>query len=546
MVVVDGERLTREEVVRVARFGEPVVLADEARRRVAASRRVVEELVARGEAVYGVTTGVGELRKVRIPPEDAEALQRNLIRSHASGVGPSLPPEGVRALMLLRINALARGFSGIRIETLDALVAMLNLDLLPVVPVQGSVGASGDLAPLAHVALALMGEGEVDWRGRRAPAGEQLRLAGLEPVTLQAKEGLALINGTQFMTGIGILVSWDGDRLLDAADAAAALTMEALGANRAAFHPFIHGLRPHRGQRMTARRILELTRGSCRLDTPQAAARVQDAYSLRCVPQVHGASRDALEYVARVLEIEANSVTDNPLVVAPDAAERLWNDLPSEEADAWGPDFCVDGPGLVLNGGNFHGQPVAIALDLAAVALAEVASISERRIERLVNPHLSGLPPFLAPDSGLHSGYMVAQYAAAALVSENKSLAHPASVDSIPTSANQEDHVSMGPIAARHAAQILENARRVVAVELLCAAQAVDLSGGPAGLGQGTRAVYEAIRAHVPPLGEDRPLQPEIEQVAELVRRGVLGALDGWEAPCPDRPGAASVSRGGS
>ncbi|BAS26116.1 histidine ammonia-lyase [Limnochorda pilosa] len=522
-MVVDGEHLTREDVVRVARLGETVVLAEEARRRVERSRRVVEDLIARGETVYGVTTGVGELREVRIPPEDVEALQRNVVRSHASGVGPPLPPEAVRALILLRINALARGLSGIRPETLEKLVAMLNLDLLPLVPSQGSVGASGDLAPLAHVALALMGEGEATWRGRKATAGELLREAGLEPARLQAKEGLALINGTQFMTGIGILVSWDGDRLLEAADGAAALTLEALGANRAAFHPFVHALRPHPGQVETARRILQLTRGSHRLDSPQAAARVQDAYSLRCVPQVHGASRDALAYVARVLELEACSVTDNPLVIPPEAMEDLRDRSAADGGPGpWEMERSDPGSGLVLNGGNFHGQPVAIAMDLAAIALAEVASISERRIERLVNPHLSGLPPFLSPNGGLNAGYMVAQYAAAALVSENKSLAHPASVDSIPTSANQEDHVSMGSIAARHAAQVLENARRVVAVELLCAAQAVDLSGGPDGLGEGSRAVYREVRENVPSLQEDRPLREEIEEMAERIALGVF------------------------
>jgi histidine ammonia-lyase len=493
MVLLDGRTLQPEDVERVVR-GELAELSQEARQRMEASRVWVERIVQERRAVYAVSTGVGNLCTVAIPAEDVRALQRNIVRSHAAGVGPPLQEEAVRAMLLLRANALASGYSGVRPVVVDTLLQMLNCGVHPVVPEQGSLGASGDLAPLAHLALVVMGEGEAFFQGERLPGGEALRRAGIPPIVLEPKEGIALINGTQFMSALGTLFLLEAERLVTIADAAGALTIEALRGMDTPFDPQLQHVRPHPGQAQTAEHLRTLLSGSQRV-VREGYARVQDAYSLRCIPQVHGAARDMLRFLRGVLQIEINSATDNPLV------------FPAE--------------GVVLSGGNFHGQPVAVALDAAAMAVASVGAMSERRIERLLNPHLSGLPPFLAKQSGLHSGYMLAQYTAAALVSENKVLAHPASVDSIPTSANQEDFVSMGAHAARKAVQILRNVQQIVGIELVLAAQAVDLD--PQGsLGQGTRAVYDAVRASIPPLEEDRVLSCDLRQALELVRSGAL------------------------
>ncbi len=493
MVLLDGVSLRPEDVGRVVQ-GEPVELSALARERMEASRTVVEHILHEGRPVYAVSTGVGKLCTVVIPAEDGRALQRNIVRSHAAGVGPVLEEDAVRAMLVLRANALASGYSGVRPIVVDTLVSMLNRRVHPVVPEQGSLGASGDLAPLAHLALVVMGEGEAFFHGERLPGGEAMRRAGIPPVALEPKEGIALINGTQFMSALGTLFLLEAERLVTVADAAGALTIEALRGTDAPFQPQLQRVRPHPGQVQTAEHLRALLSGSQRI-VREGYARVQDAYSLRCIPQVHGAARDMLSFLRGVLQIEINSATDNPLVFSED--------------------------GSVLSGGNFHGQPLATALDAAAIAVASVGAMSERRIERLLNPHLSGLPAFLVQDSGLQSGYMLAQYTAAALVSENKVLCHPASVDSIPTSANQEDFVSMGAHAARKAMQVLRNVQYVVAIELLVAAQAVDLDP-PGQLGRGARAVYEAVRTAVPMLREDRVLADDFWKVAERIREGSL------------------------
>ncbi len=496
-VRLDGRSLSIDDVVRVARGGEPVTIAPESYPRMEASRAVVEDCLRRGEPVYGVNTGFGSLAGVRIGDEDVELLQRHLVTSCCTGVGPPFPDEVVRAMLLLRANSLVAGCSGVRPVIPETLVAMLERGVLPVVPSKGSVGASGDLAPLARIALVLMGEGRARFAGRTMAGDEALLAAGIAPVRLAAKEGLSLCNGTQAMAALGALAVFDAARLLDTADVIGALTAEALEAVPDAFDERLHATRPHAGQIRTAANLRRLL-----ADSPAVLAsshgRVQDAYALRCMPQVHGASRDAVAYVRGVLETELNSVTDNPLVFAPD---------PTAPA--------------ILSGGNFHGQPLALALDFLGIAVAELASISERRVERLVNPALSGgLPAFLVRDGGLNDGFMVAHYTAAALVSENKVLAHPASVDSIPTSANQEDHVSMGTIAARHAAEILENAQTVLAIELLCACQGIELRG--CAPGPRTARAYGLLRGCVAHLDEDRPLEGDIAAALELVRGGAL------------------------
>jgi histidine ammonia-lyase len=486
-----GATLTIADVVAVAAVGARVTVAPQSRLAVLASRRFVERLVADGAQVYGITTGVGRFSTVRISPADAATLQANIVRSHAAGVGPALATESVRAMMVLRAHGLALGVSGVRPEVIDLLVECLNRGIHPVVPEQGSVGASGDLAPLAHLALALIGEGEVVVDGRRGRSGAALAAAGLAPLRLSAKEGVALVNGTQLMTGIGALAVHRARRVCALADVAGAMTLEALRGQSAAFHPRLHQARPHRGQQAAAANIVRLTHDSVLIDaTPD---RVQDAYSLRCLPQVHGAVKDAVAQCGGVIEVELNAVTDNPLL------------FPDDE--------------LVLSGGNFHGQPVALALDYLAVAMAGLGGMIERRVERLLNPALSGLPAFLARDGGLQAGLMLAQYTAAALASENKVLAHPASVDSIPTSANQEDHVSMGAAAARKAALVVGNLEQLVGIELLCAAQALEFRAG-ARLGRGTAAAYGAVRNAIPPLGDDRPLAPDLAAAAALVREG--------------------------
>ncbi len=506
-VVIDGHSLDLAKIERVAYEEATVAIAPEAGRRIEASRRTIEKVLDRGTSVYGVNTGFGRFSDVVIPPEDVARLQRNLIVSHAAGVGEPFSVPVVRAMTLLRANALALGHSGVRPVVVETLAEMLNRGVHPVVPQKGSLGASGDLAPLAHLALVALGRGEAYYQGRRVPGGETMAAAGLAPLVLEAKEGLAMINGTQAMTAVAALTLAAAQRLLDLADAAGALSLEALRGVPQAFDPRLQAVRGHPGQEASARRLRGLLEGS-RLVTRAGELRTQDAYALRCMPQVHGASRDAIGYAVGVVVREANAATDNPLI------------FPDDEA--------------IISGGNFHGQPVAIAMDLAGIALAELGSISERRIERLVNPHLSGLPAFLTRNGGLNSGFMLAQYTAAALVSEDKLLASPASVDSIPSSANQEDHVSMGTIAARKAGEILANVQTVLAIEALCAAQGVDLVverlPGGAGrtaaeyLGLGTRALYERVRAHVPGLDEDRVLADDIEAVRRVVTAGRDGS----------------------
>ncbi len=511
-VTIGDRALGLSDLEAVARRRARVVLAAEARGRMEAGRSVIDRALADGRVIYGVTTGFGRLCDVSLPPGDARTLQRNLILSHAAGVGPPFGVDVVRGMLFLRAAALAHGCSGVRPVVVDTLIEMLNRGVHPRVPQQGSLGASGDLAPLAHLALVAIGEGEaLTPEGGVVPGREAMAAAGIRPLVLEAKEGLALINGTQAMTAVLGLALVDAWRLLEAATVSASLTLEALRGVRDAFDERLAEVRPHPGQRLVARKVRELTRGS-RCMTRAGELRVQDAYSLRCVPQVHGAAADALEWATRVVETEMGSVTDNPLVL-PGGAE-------------------------VLSGGNFHGEPVAFAADLASVAVSELASISERRLARLVDPTLSeGLPAFLTPGGGLNSGFMLVQYTAASLVSENKVLAHPASVDSIPSSAGQEDHVSMGTVAARNARDIVANTARVIACELLAAAQAVDLRAGAAGfgepggdpetlaapLGEGTRRSYLEVRRQVPYAADDRVLSGAIEAVARLILEGRFG-----------------------
>jgi histidine ammonia-lyase len=496
-LVLDGASLTLEDLETVARAGRAVSLSPAAREAVARARRVVDEAVARGEVVYGVNTGFGSFADVVIPRDRLEELQLNLVRSHAAGVGEALDEAETRALMVLRANVLAKGYSGIRPETLDLLMAMINRRVHPVVPSQGSVGASGDLAPLAHLALALVGEGSCATERGTVPGADALRAAGLAPVVLQAKEGLALINGTQLMSATAGLALAEASRLAAAADVIAALTTDALKGTDVAFDPRIHAARPHPGQAASARNLRMLLSGSAIRESHRDCGKVQDAYSLRCVPQVHGAVRDALGFARRTLEIELNAGTDNPMVFAD--------------------------TGELLSGGNFHGAPVAMAADLMAIATADLGSISERRVERLVNPALSGLPPFLARDGGLNSGLMAAHISAAALASENKSLAHPASVDSIPTSANKEDHVSMGVTAARKAARAVANTRRILAVELLAACEALEFLK-PLQTSAPLQAVHRLVRQRVPAYERDRSPAPDVETLAELLRGGAVVA----------------------
>lgn len=492
-IILDGLKLTPERVMEVAVAHRKVALCGEAGERVRRCREMVEELVADGKVVYGVSTGFGKFSDVHISPQDTAKLQINLIRSHACAVGTPLPEETVRALMLLRANALAKGYSGIRPVTLQLLIACINHGVHPVVPEQGSLGASGDLAPLSHLALVLMGEGEAFYQGERLPGAEALARAGLVPIALQAKEGLALINGTQIMTSIGTLTYVKALRLAKIADAIASLTLESLRGIPEAFAEEVHLARPYPEQIGVAKNLRALLRGS-RLTTRQGEIRVQDAYSLRCLPQVHGATRQVLEYARDKLTIELNSATDNPLL------------------------FLEDGQ--VISGGNFHGQPIAFAMDFLKIGMSELANIAERRTERLVNPALSGgLPSFLSHDPGLASGLMITQYVSASLVSENKVLAHPASVDSIPSSANQEDHVSMGTTAARHAVQVVDNAAKVLAIELICAAEAAEFAGA-GGLAPATQALYAKLRALVPPVTEDRSTSGDIERTAAALLSG--------------------------
>lgn len=492
MLSINGENLSIQQVVDVVRNFHQVSLERTAAERVGRSRSLVEGILKRQEVVYGINTGFGKLADVMISGEKVAELQKNLIFSHACGVGEPLPQEVVRAIMLLRANALAKGYSGIRLETLELLLQMLNRDLIPLVYSQGSVGASGDLVPLAHMVLVMLGAGEAYYQGERMPGDIALARVGLQPITLAAKEGLALINGTQCMTGLGVLGVSDSLNLLKTADICAAMSMEALMGTPDAYDQLIHQLRPHPGQVKAAANIRLLLHDSQLVYRP-VRERVQDAYTLRCTPQVHGASKDAVSYVQEVIKCEINSATDNPLI------------FPAQ--------------GKVLSAGNFHGQPIALAMDFLGIALAELANISERRVERMVNPALSGLPPFLIKDSGINSGYMIAQYTAASLVSENKVLAHPASVDSIPTSANQEDHVSMGTIAARKMEQILRNTENVLAIELLSAVQALEFREQNL-MASATKEVYRLVRSTIPPLYQDRVIAPEIHQLREMIHSG--------------------------
>lgn len=466
------------------------MLSKNARENMERSRQVIEEILAAGRTVYGVNTGFGVFSEVTIPAEDVLRLQKNLILSHCAGVGEPLAVPMARAMMVLRANALAKGHSGIRVEVVETLLALVGGDCVPVIPSQGSVGASGDLAPLAHLAAALMGVGEVFFKGRRQPAADALRALELKPVTYQAKEGLAMINGTQAITSIGGLAVARALRLCDLADAFAAMSLDALRGTDAAFDERIHQARPHEGQITVARRMRALLMGSALRESHRDCGKVQDAYSLRCIPQVHGAVRDAIGFAARTMTIEINSASDNPLVFAEDDA--------------------------VVSGGNFHGAPVALACDIAAIALTDLASISERRIERLVNPQLSDLPPFLVREGGLNSGFMIAQVTAAALVSECKSLAHPASVDSIPTSANKEDHVSMGPIAARKLSAIVENVANVLAIEAMCAVQALEFRR-PLRSSDVLERVAGRIREVVKPWDDDRYLHPDLVAIYSIL-----------------------------
>ncbi|MFP3984780.1 MAG: histidine ammonia-lyase [Candidatus Bathyarchaeia archaeon] len=496
-VVIDGESLTIEDVVAVARHGATVSISEKAEEKVKRARKTLEQLINEEKVIYGVTTGFGALGNVTIPPEDLRQLQVNLIRSHSSGVGRPLSKDATRALMLLRANTLAKGYSGVCLKTLETLVQMINKGVHPVIPEKGSVGASGDLAPLSHMVLVMLGEGKAGFQGATVSGEEAMKKANITPITLEAKEGVALNNGTQMMTAIAALAIHDAENLLQTAEVAAALSLEALCGIVDTFDEKIHSVRPHKGQCESAKNIRNIISGSDLVKSSSEAAGTneypQDPYSLRCIPQVLGSVRDVISHVKNVVEVEINSATDNPLVFA---------------------------DGKCLSGGNFHGQPVSSAMDYLSIALATTGNFSERRTARLVDKNLSrGLPPFLIADKtkqGLQNGFMTAQYTAAALASENKSLAHPASVDSIPTSANFEDFVSMGPIAARKATEILRNTEYIVAIELLCAAQGVEFRGADR-LGKGTKMAYELLRKNVSALEEDRAVGEDIEIVRALI-----------------------------
>jgi histidine ammonia-lyase len=497
MVELDGRRLTLESIEDVALRAAPVTLTPDARQRVALARATVERGFAGGEAIYGITTGFGRLANVRIDPADAAQLQLNLVRSHAAGTGEPLSEAHVRAAQLLRAGSLAAGHSGVAPATLDLQIAMLNCGVTPLVPSQGSVGASGDLAPLAHMTLTLIGEGEAWFAGRRMPSAQALHLAGLEPVRLGAKEGLSLINGTQVMTGIAALALLRAERLLVAADVIGALSVEAFLATDGVYDARINALRPHPGQGAVADHLRALLAGSEIMLSHRACGRVQDPYSFRAIPVVHGAARDAARYVRSVIEIEAVSVTDNPLI------------FPEDDE--------------FLTGANFHGEPVALASDFLKIAMTEVASMSERRSYLLLNGEERELPLFLSRRPGLESGLMIVQYTAAALVSESKQSAFPASVDSIPTSAGQEDHVSLGTIAARVLDRVLENVEGTLACELVCALAATDFRR-PLRSGAGTARAYDAARELIPPVDADRSYAPDIAAARALIQSGALSA----------------------
>ncbi len=495
-ITIGAEGTDLKQVLEVA-GGAAVELSEEARCMIRKARAATDKVVLSGSPVYGVNTGFGRLANSIVDSDSLDLLQRNLLLSHACGTGPICSRSATRVMMFLRIASLARGRSGIREETLDQMLSILNSDIYPAVPIKGSLGASGDLAPLAHLSLPLLGEGKCVDDDEVISGAEALDRIGLKPVTLGAKEGLALINGTQTMTAFTSLAYIEACRLADAADAAAAMSLEVLLGTTKPFCRELIGLRPHRGAMETAENLLALVEGSEILISHKACSKVQDAYSLRCVPQVHGATRDALRYIESILSVELASVTDNPLLME---------------------------DGNFVSGGNFHGQPVAFAADHLSLSVAELADISERRIERLLNPDLSGLPAFLTPDPGINSGFMIAQYTAASLVSENKVLCHPASVDSIPVSGSQEDHVSMGTTAAYQALSVLENSTYVLATELVCAAQAAEFIQ-LGNHGHGTGRIYRTIREKVEPLGQDRQFSDDIDAVAEMISDGVFSEI---------------------
>lgn len=494
-IYLDGEKLTLEQVQEVSERKARIRIHPSVKDKVKKSRDFVEKALRQGEKIYGVTTGFGMLCDQLINLPQIEELQRNLIRSHSVGVGPFFDEVSTRAIMVLRANVIAKGYSGVRMEILRCLTEMVNKGVHPLIPEQGSVGASGDLAPLAHLSSVLMGEGEATYRGKRMPGKKAMKKAGIPLVTLKAKEGLSLINGTQVMSAIGLMALLRAERLCKVADIVGACTLDALKGTFSAFDPDIQRVRPFPGQLAVARNFQKLGKYDPIAESHKSCPKVQDAYSIRCMPQVHGAVRDALGYVRRTMEVEVNSATDNPLIFA----ER----------------------GKILNCGNFHGEPVAFALDLLGIVVAELGSISERRIEKLINPALSGLPPFLTQQGGLHSGLMMVQVSAASLVSENKVLAHPASVDSIPTSADKEDHVSMGTIAARKARDIVKNVEQILAMELLCATQGLEFLL-PLHPGRGIHEAYKVVREKVPPIKGDRRFSEDIEEIRSLIESGDL------------------------
>ncbi len=488
-VVITHQGLTLEDVINVAENFYELELSEEVKKSIQTSRAFVDKYVEDERVVYGITTGFGKFSDVFIHKDDTAMLQKNLIISHACGVGEPLPEKIVRAMMMLRVNALCKGFSGVQLATVEQLVDMINNKVHPVVPEKGSLGASGDLAPLSHIVLTMIGLGEAYFDGERMPSADALAKVGLEPILLLSKEGLALINGTQAMTAVACFAVRDAIMLAKQSEINLALSMEALEGISDAFDPRIHLARGQKGQISTASNLLRIIEGSEYITRP-GEKRVQDAYALRCSAQVIGASKDAIEFVKQKVEIEINAATDNPLIFGEDA---------------------------VISGGNFHGQPIALPMDFLGIAISELANISDRRLERLVNPALSnGLPAFLAPDGGLNSGFMIVQYSAAALVSENKVLAHPASVDSIPSSANQEDHVSMGTIAARKAYSIATNAKNVLAMELMGACQGIDLREKRQ-LGKGSSVAYEVVRKQIPFVGKDRVMYTDINQFVEIL-----------------------------
>jgi histidine ammonia-lyase len=516
---INGNDLTLEAAREVATERRPVLLSGEAREAVDRARAVVDDIVANNRLAYAITTGVGKLSDVRIAGEQIRELQVNLVRSHAVGVGEPLATAEVRAMMLLRANSLAKGYSGVRAVVIDTLCEMLNRGVTPFVPSQGSVGASGDLAPLAHLALALIGEGEcIDTSGKRVSSADALKQAQIKPLVLEAKETISLINGTQGMLAVGTLALLAAETLVDSADVLGGLCCDALQGTDAAFDERIHKARPHAGQMKTAANLRKMLEGSQIRESHRNCGRVQDAYSLRCIPQVHGAVRDTLQHCREVFEIEANSAVDNPLVFLTAHVGTGAFARPASEASA-------SNTGDVISGGNFHGEPLAFALDFLAIALSALAGISERRIERLVNPALSeGLPPFLAQGAGLNSGFMMPQVTAASLVSENKVLAHPASVDSITTSGNKEDYVSMGMTAANKLKRIVENTRNVLAIEAMAVAQAIDFLA-PLKTSKRGQAAHAAIRSVCPTVDKDRVMYKDFARLSELIANGKVAEI---------------------